>query len=448
MWYTAGSLLIRGVSILTAPVFTRLLLPEQYSTFSVFLVWATLLSMLCSLYVHGAIPAAHAHLHAQGRWPAFLSSMYTQAAAGFAVSAVVLWCFQDTFARLLQIDAALLPLLLLYSFVQFGINAYLAALAQEKRQHRYFLLSLLVMAASIGLSLYLVITMEDKLQGRLYGQVLPAALIGVVLYARVLLRGRSFFVWEYWRLSLTVALPLLFQAVFFLLPTQSNRVMLIAYGNADMAGIYSVAFMVCAVLEDILMAFNMSWVPMYYDLLKAGRNEQAGAQSRRYAGTMTMLTLGFMLVSPEVYRALTAPAYHVGTPLLVWIAAAAYVRFLINFLLNYLLYNKRTGWTVPASIAALCVNIGGNALLIPRMGGTGAALSTIAAYLVLAGVLWWAARRHAPMPHRLPIGGAALVVPCIAFCLLTQQLWWARWLAAAVCGIMLLRQVVRNRGFF
>jgi len=408
-----------------------------------------MISMVCSLYTYGAYPAARARFQA-AEWRAFLSTTLVLSTLGFAAFAIPALAFRDAVAVLLQVPASLVPLMLLYAFAIFVVNAYLAVLAQEKKQIAYFLLSSLLMCVCIALAILLALRMQDRLLGRLYGLSLPYIALAVALYVRTLRKGRSLYAARHWRFALAVSLPLIFQAVFSLLMPQSNRLMLTAYGSADIAGIYSLAITFGAILDDVVTSFNLSWIPSYFEHLNAGRREQAQSQGRAYAGTVTLLTLGFLLVSPEIYRLLVAPVYWEGTPLLALIAVSVYLRFWGFFPMNYAIYQKKTGWTLPASLLAFAVNIGGNALLIPRLGGAGAALSTVAAYGVMLGALWGCARRGFPLPHKVRgMGwGIAVVAACTALCLATPWQWWARWPLAVLCAALLLRKIIRRRGLF
>lgn len=442
-------MLARGTSILTAPVFTRLMTPEQYGIFSLFAVWATLLVLVCSLFSYGAYPVARAQL-TEPAWRAFLSNTLMLSTVSFAVFGVLTYLLRGMVAAWLQLPASLLPLLLLYSFFFFASNAYLSALAQEKKQRSYFFLSLFLMLSTIALSVLLVVTMPDKLMARLYGQALPSIIVAVWLYVRMLARGKSFFSWGNWRFALAISLPLIFQTAFYLLPPQSNRLMLTASGYIGIAGIYSLAYTFGALLDDIFSSFNMAWLPTYYEHLNVQRYREAGEQSRQYVITFTLLTAGFLLVSPEIFRLLVDPAFWAGVPMMAMTAVAVYFRFLSSFPLNQAIYAKKTGWTAPISVVALLINIGCNLLLIPRLGGVGAAFSTVLAYIVLFGLLWFTARRAFPLSHPVcgMAWGMAAIFTCAVLCLALPWLWWVRWPLAVVCATLLLRKIIRRKGFF
>lgn len=448
VWFTVGLLLARGVSILTAPIFTRYLTVQQFGEFSLFAVWATILVLICSLYTYGSYPVAHARLDGAG-WRSYQSNAFALSTLSFAVWFCIIWWFPGAMSALTQVRADLLPLLVGYSFAMFVTNSFLTALAQEKKQQAYFVLSLLLMLSTIGLSVWLVLRTPNPLMGRVHGVALPYGAFAIVLYMLVMWRGKSVANKRHWRFALSVSLPMIFQAMFFMLPAQSNRMMLTAYGQDGAAGIYSLAYIFGAVPEDIIVSFNLSWVPAYFEHLTAARHDLAEAQGRRFAQSIALLVMGFLLVSPEAYRLLADASYWNGVPMMALVALAGYIRFVALFPLNYALYSKKTGWTALASVCALAVNIGGNALLIPRMGGMGVAVSTVLAYFTLLAILWVTMRCAFPMPHRVYAGWGILpVAACAGLCLWLPQAWLLRWALAAIVGGLLLRQMVRHRGFF
>ncbi len=448
VWFTMGALLMRGISIFTAPFFTRYLNPEQYGEFSLFSIWAVILAMVCSLYTHGAIPVAHARLEEKA-WRPFLSSALTLSTLSFALFAALLLALRAPLGALMQVRPQHMPWLLCYGYAMYVTNAALGAYAQEKRHQRYFFLSLLLLITTTGLSVILVLRWTDRLQGRLQGMVWPTLAVALVLALRLWQQGRTGYSARHWRFALSVSLPLILQALFFVLLPQSNRILLAANLGTDAAGIFSLAYTFGAILEDIALSFNLSWMPAYFDHLRARRQDAAHAQGARLMRTITLLTLGFLLVCPEVFRLLVAPAYWSGIPMLTVLAMAAFLRFLSLFPLNDALYQKHILAPALASILALTVNIGCSLWLIPRYGGMGAAISTLVAYGMMLGILLAVMGRKRPLAHGIPFVPHALCVAAIGgFCLLADGLWPLRWALAAVCGGLLLRDLIRQRGFF
>ena len=52
IWFTICNLLQRGISILTVPIFTRLLTPDQYGVYSLYLSWLNILTIFTSLNLY------------------------------------------------------------------------------------------------------------------------------------------------------------------------------------------------------------------------------------------------------------------------------------------------------------------------------------------------------------------------------------------------------------
>ena len=55
MWYTASAVLARGISALTTPIFTRLLTPEEYGLYPLYLSWLSIFTILLSLELSGGV---------------------------------------------------------------------------------------------------------------------------------------------------------------------------------------------------------------------------------------------------------------------------------------------------------------------------------------------------------------------------------------------------------
>lgn len=51
-WFTFVGFLQRGISLLTTPIFTRVLTTDEYGLFSVFTAWSSILAIVITLNLH------------------------------------------------------------------------------------------------------------------------------------------------------------------------------------------------------------------------------------------------------------------------------------------------------------------------------------------------------------------------------------------------------------
>ncbi len=55
LWFTICSFLQKGISFITVPIFTRLMSTEEYGTYTVYLSWLQILTILTSLYLFNGV---------------------------------------------------------------------------------------------------------------------------------------------------------------------------------------------------------------------------------------------------------------------------------------------------------------------------------------------------------------------------------------------------------
>ena len=57
--YTFSNLLVKGISFLSIPIFTRLLSTEDYGVFSVYLAYESILALVFGFGIHASLKAAY-----------------------------------------------------------------------------------------------------------------------------------------------------------------------------------------------------------------------------------------------------------------------------------------------------------------------------------------------------------------------------------------------------
>jgi O-antigen/teichoic acid export membrane protein len=154
-------------------------------------------------------------------------------------------------------------------------------------------------------------------------------------------------------------------------------------GNAEV-GVYSAAVKIASVITFVLIAFRTAWPAFAYSI------EDDREAKRTYAFVLTYLlafaswvALALGALAPWWTRLLTAPAYEraeKGVALLAF-AGAVYAGYTVLAIGSGRARRTQLNWVVTGVGAA--ANIGLNFWLIPKYGMVGAAISTLAAYVVL-----------------------------------------------------------------
>jgi O-antigen/teichoic acid export membrane protein len=154
-------------------------------------------------------------------------------------------------------------------------------------------------------------------------------------------------------------------------------------GNAEV-GVYSAAVKIASVITFVLIAFRTAWPAFAYSI------EDDREARRTYSFVLTYLlalaswaALALGALAPWWTRLLTAPQYQraeKGVALLAF-AGAVYAGYTVLAIGSGRARRTQLNWVVTGVGAA--VNVGLNFWLIPSYGMVGAAISTLASYVVL-----------------------------------------------------------------
>src|SRR3954463_14117997 len=171
-----------------------------------------------------------------------------------------------------------------------------------------------------------------------------------------------------------------------------DREFIVHYKDVAEVGVYSAAVRIAGVITFVMVAFRTAWPAFAYSI------EDDGEAKRTYAFVLTYLlafaswlALALRALAPWWTRLLTAPQYQraeKGVALLAF-AGAVYAGYTVLAIGSGRARKTQLNWLVTGVGAA--VNVGLNFWLIPRWGMVGAAISTLAAYIILfVGMTWYA----------------------------------------------------------
>jgi O-antigen/teichoic acid export membrane protein len=451
IWQTAGRFILQGISFFTAPIFTRLLTPSDYGQVAVYGTWVSLCSLFVGLQTYGSIPNAKIK-YDDTKIDAYLSSVMTLSVISFIVFLVGAIVANRFVAHIFGLRSDLVILLVIQSFSAFGIAFYTRKLIQYKQVEHSTLLSLLVSISSTVLAItFLSSISENRYIVKIYANAIPTIIIGFVIVCLVLFKGRKIYNKSYWNFCLVLTLPLILHDAGGLVLSQSDRVMLQKMSGESVTGIYSFAYSVALVISILWTSFNATWVPFYYEYKKNDQKVLLLQRTKNYIIVFSVLTMGFILLAPEVYRVMTPPEYWPGVSLIPLIALAYYFNFLYSFPANYEFYNARTKLISIGTVCAAIINIVCNFVFIPLYAGIGAAIATLVSFVFLFIFHEIIARfiiGNYDYRFTMYLKGLFPVIMVSIIFYIAQDFWYIRWGIGIILGIYLLRRIIKNRAIF
>ena len=455
VWQLVGKFALQGIAFFSMPIFTRFLTPSDYGYVSLYTSWLSIFSLLEGLQVAGSIGNARLE-YGEDKLPQYLSSIMTVAFLSFVIILLLFIGFNNFFSDLLNISSHLIILVVIHSFFSFVINFEITRLDQLKKVEKSTLLSLFQTLFAILFSVFLVLTTKgNKAEAKIYGQAIPIILIGVVIFILIYVRGKSFWNSSYIKFCLSFTLPLIFHGLGHLIFNQSDRIMLQDIHGDETLGIYSVSFSLCSVLTIIYTALNTAWVPFYFDYKKVDDNVKIVLHTKRYIKFFTLITIGFLLLSYDVFKIMAPIEYYSGMSIIPIFVLSNFFSFMYLFPVNFEFFKKKTKIIPIATFSAAIINIFVNWLLIPRFGIIGAALGTLISHIFLYCFHEYIARKIGKIEYEYKNNFKIFLYPiliitsvCIIFYFSQDNFFFLRWFIAIISGVLILKDLWKNKSIF
>lgn len=379
--YAVCSILQKGLSFLTLPLFTRLLTTEQYGQSTIYNSWHSILSIFLTLNLaYGSFSAAMIKFEKDR--DAYIASVEGICLALSAVFLAVYLPFAKYWNMLFELPT---PFIILMVAELLASNAILLWSGKKRFEFRYksvIAVTLLNAFAAPLLAYLFVIHVEEKGYARIAGQALVSIAIGSVFFLFNIAKGKKIFNREYWKYALGFNIPLITYYLSQVVFDASDRIMVSHYLGKDKAALYGVAHSLATMLTFVLSAINNSYLPWFYGKIKAGREKENQTTACAIAVLMAAMLLGIIWFAPEIIIIVGGKKYREATwavaPVTMSMLLLLYTQFSINIEFFYE-EKKKLVW---ASIGAAIVNIVLNVLLIPRVGFVAAAYTTLASYFV------------------------------------------------------------------
>lgn len=448
-----STVILQGLAFFTGPIFSSVLGTSNFGIATTYFAWVQVASIVFSLQAAGTVALARVKypLEDQPRYQSSVLSLATLAYFGFSAVTVLIVTLT---AQWLNINLLMVIVGLLHGWGLYCVQFMNSKYVYEFKSDRNFILSVTVSVLTIGLSLLLIYWLPPQINywGRIAGQASVYLVIGIVLFAGILRSGKTVYCREYWKFTLPIALPTVFHSLANIALHQSDKVMLQSLVSNSAVGIYALACTFSGVLNTIWHALNNSWVPFYYEYTRTGQIDKMKHHARNYMELFTVLAMGFVLLSREVFHLYAGRDFWGGTDFIPLFSLGYYFIFLYSFPVNYEFYHKKTKTVAIGTTSAAVCNIILNYVFIRLWGVLGAVIATMVAHGLQFVFHYFCAKRIQPgdFPFRMREfipGFLALAGTCVLY-LFTRELWFVRWGLGALLGAWLLVKIIRRKEIF
>ena len=381
--YTFANIFLKSVSIITAPIFTRLLTTSDYGVVNNFISWQNIVFIITGLCLSYSI--GNAKIDFKDDFDGYISSIQilsTMVATIFLVIAIV--C-RVTLADFMELDESLVISLFVYLIFYPSIEYEQTRLRFAYRYKENVFMAMYITLGSVFLSLVLIIfSSMEAYMARILGTIIPSFAIAFICWGYIFYKGSFASLTKYWKYALKISLPMIPHSLAMIVLGQIDRIMIVKYiGNAE-AGIYSFGYSYGVIGAVVINAVGQAWQPWLYEKISLRDffdiREKNNVLNYFIAGCVII----FVFLAPEVLMLLSAEPFWEAKWVVAPVAIGTYYQYLYNNFSQIELFMKKTVWIAMGSLAAAGMNYYLNLLMLPIYGYQIAAVTTLIGYGVLA----------------------------------------------------------------
>ncbi len=392
IFYITTNFFTKLIALLATPLFTRLLLPEEYGIYSLYVSWMGIITVIIALGISGG-----AIYRALGRFRENHDDLISSAIGILLISAIALSVLAlvlgEHLKRIVELPTHIICMLIFEVFLNSCEMVVFAHYRYKYSYMRICLINLLYAVLSVGVAILLIYFTPIKAEARIYSSFFSSVVL-ILPLIRKFLKPKRLYKKEIWEYLLRLSLPLLPNALSTTLIAQIDKIMIKEYGGTAALGKYSIAYSAGFMLTTLTVALYSALQPWLMRKLNSGNTDAAKIITKRIVFLTSLGLLVFLLVIPEIFKIIAAEAYRDAEIAVYPLAVAGYLQFISNILAANIIHTEKTGAISIAGLIAFGFNLLSNLFLIPRYSYPAAAVTTAFSYLLLIAIEYLYLKKH------------------------------------------------------
>ncbi len=394
LWYTIGNILLKGCIFLTLPIFTKILSTTDFGIYSSYIALEGIISAVIGMGLYGTIK--NAKIDFKEKFNDYLSTIICFSLFVLFIFIILSNSLYFLYGDFIGYSRFIINVLILQSYGSFLIHLYGSKLNIEFKYKSYLGVTFFNTIGNIILSIILILYVfpYQRYLGRIVGSALPIIIVSVIIVLYILKNGKDYWNKKYIKYAILIGLPLVPHVVSQSLLSQFDRIMIEKMIGASEGGIYSYIYTICTILFIIVQSLDNAWNPWVYIRLSENNTSIIKKSFTKYIDFFSILTLGFLCLSPEIVVLFAGSEYWSGIDLIIPLTVSNYFVFLYMLPVGIEYYHKKTKFISLGTVCATIANLVLNFIFIKLFGFKAAAYTTLISYILLFVFHWIMASKY------------------------------------------------------
>ncbi len=383
--FSIGGYVNALIGLLTVPIVTRMLSPEQYGIASLISIIVEMLVVFCSLALDQSFVRFFYEVEEEERGKLLKDCLYYPVFITI-FSSLIIFIFRNQISIfILGKKEKVIWLIIVFSIVALIIKsfAFLVVRMQQKGGlYSFFYILIKVVEFSFILLFF-------KIYGNDYKVIVLATLFSTLITSLLMIVVER----KIWKLGgkrkiekkelLNFSAPLVLTLALTWVFGSSDKITIKIFSNLKELGLYSGAFRIVSVISVIQTGFTSFWTPFIYERYSKNPDDLVFYKKANDYLSLIFFLIGFsILATRNIIIILLGEKYYDSlfiVPMLIFVP----IMYLISeTTMMGIGFKKKSKYFLYISIIVAIFNIIGNILLVPKYGAKGAAISTGISYII------------------------------------------------------------------
>ena len=383
LWSMICGTLQRCVSLITTPIFTRLLTTTQYGQYTAYTSWMNIITMITTFNLAYAVFNKGMSKYPDDR-DGYTSSMLGTTTVLTAIWLLVYLCFHKYINSITELSTDLMILMFVEILFYQSISFWTLRQRYEYRYRSVIFITLATVILNAIIGIAAVYLSTERGIARIISSALVNTAFGVAIFILVFAKGKKFLVKEYVKFAVVFNIPLIPHYLSTYILEQADRIMIQKMCGLSDVGVYGVAYSIGLVMKIFTTSINQSLTPWEYQSLEEKRFDNIRKKTTPIMMIVVIALLAFMLIVPEAMRILVSEQYYEAIYVIPSVTASVFFLFTYNWYSNIEFYYDANKFTMIMSSIGAVLNIILNYIFINIFGYIAAGYTTLACYVIFS----------------------------------------------------------------
>lgn len=410
-YYGVGSALAGLVSVILAPILTRVFVPEDYGIIVLVQLAVSFFVVIAGMNISSGMSYYYYKYDDEAERKKVLSSGLLMISVFSLLVSAGLYFGASFVAQMLEVRkdggvsghdlSVYLRIASVGLFFSLMMTYAQSVLRLQRKPQKFLGVQVASLLFQVFGVVALVVVLKYGISGVFWARAI-APMAGLVLgmyFVRRDIAGKVS--WALLGLILAYALPQFPGVLVNWAQTQLGRVLLNYYVSLEELGLYSVAFTVSSIFMLFTSAFRMAYDPYSLSIMKQDNAKTYYAQIYDlYVAVFCVLLAGMAAFSKFILMFLTPETYHSAHSFIIYFLVAGFYMGANNIVATGIWISKKTSFSSYAQIISFVVLFVASITLINMWGAVGAAVAYLLATITQSIAYYIFAQKFWPIPFR------------------------------------------------